>query len=150
MGRPRVLLAEDHPRVAEELRRLLEREFDVVAVVADGDALLREADIVQHDAVVTDIAMPGRDGIAAAGALLTRHPRTPVVLVTAHDDPELAEGGYAAGALACVLKVAAAHDLVPAVRAALRGERYPATREFRPGVDAMDDPDPGAGGGGRR
>ena len=127
MGRPRILLAEDHPRMAEELRRLLEREFDVVGVVADGNALLREADIVHPDAVVSDIAMPGRDGIAATGALLARHPRTPVVLVTALADPELAEGGYAAGALACVLKISAAHDLVPAVRAALRGERYPGT-----------------------
>ena len=44
MERARVLLAEDHPRVAEELRRLLEREFDVVAVVGDGIALLHEAD----------------------------------------------------------------------------------------------------------
>ena len=38
MGRPRVLLADDHPAVADELRKLLEAEFDVVAVVTDGNA----------------------------------------------------------------------------------------------------------------
>jgi DNA-binding NarL/FixJ family response regulator len=124
MGRPRVLLAEDHPRVAQELRRLLEREFDVVAVVGDGDALLREADASHPDVVVTDVVMPGIDGIAATGALLARRPDARVVLVTVHDDPELAERGYAAGALACVLKLSAARELVPAVRAVLRGERY--------------------------
>jgi DNA-binding NarL/FixJ family response regulator len=124
MGRPRVLLAEDHPRVAQELRRLLERDFDVVAVVGDGDALLREADASHPDVVVTDVVMPGIDGIAATGALLARRPDSRVVLVTVHDDPELAERGYAAGALACVLKLAAARELVPAVRAVLRGERY--------------------------
>jgi DNA-binding NarL/FixJ family response regulator len=124
MSRPRVLLAEDHPRVAQELRRLLEREFDVVAVVGDGNALLREADEVHPDVVVSDIVMPGLDGIAATGALLARHPGSRVVLVTIHDDPELTERGYAAGALACVLKLAAAQELVPAVRTVLRGERY--------------------------
>jgi DNA-binding NarL/FixJ family response regulator len=51
-----------------------------------------------------------------------------VVLVTVHDDPDLAERGFAAGALAYVLKTTAAHELVPAVHAAMRGERYVSTR----------------------
>jgi DNA-binding NarL/FixJ family response regulator len=124
VGRPRVLLAEDHPGVAEELRRLLEREFDVVAVVDDGPALLREAEAVDPDVIVTDIVMPRLDGIAATSALLARRPGSRVVLVTAHDEPELAEQGHAAGALAFVVKPAASRDLVPAVRAALRDERW--------------------------
>jgi DNA-binding NarL/FixJ family response regulator len=124
MSRARVLIAEDHPRVAKELRRLLEREFEVIAVVEDGRALLGQAELIRPDVVVTDIVMPALDGIVATEKLLARHPGTRVVLVTVHDDPELAERGYAAGALAYVLKRAAARDLVPAVRAALRGERY--------------------------
>jgi DNA-binding NarL/FixJ family response regulator len=119
-----VLLAEDHPHVAAELRRLLEPEFDVVAVVADGQALLREADLLHPDVVVTDVVMPGRNGIAATSELVARHPGTRVVLVTVHDDPELVERGYAAGALAYVSKVTAAQHLAPAVRTVLRGERY--------------------------
>jgi DNA-binding NarL/FixJ family response regulator len=125
MSRPRVLLAEDHPSVAEELRRLLETECDVVAVVGDGYALLREAQVMSPDVIVTDIAMPGLDGIAATNELVTRHPASRVILVTVHDDPDLAEMGYVAGALAFVRKLAATRDLLPAVRAALRGERYP-------------------------
>jgi DNA-binding NarL/FixJ family response regulator len=124
MERPRVLLAEDHPRVASELRRLLEPEFDVIAVVADGHALLREAEAVHPDVIVSDVMMPGLDGIAATARLLARRPGSRVVLVTVHDDPEMAEQGYAAGALGYVLKLDAARDLVPAVRTALRGERY--------------------------
>jgi DNA-binding NarL/FixJ family response regulator len=124
MARPRILLAEDHPRVADELRRLLEAEFDVAAVVGDGHALLRQAEIVAPDVIVTDIVMPGLDGIAATSALLARRPDARVVLVTVHDDPELASRGYAAGALAYVVKLTASRDLIPAIRAALRGERY--------------------------
>ena len=134
MGRPRVLLAEDHPRVADELCKLLEPEFELIAVVGDGDALLREAGTARPDVVVSDIVMPGLDGIAATEALLARHPETRVVLVTVHDDPELVDRAYAVGALAYVLKLSAAHDLMPAIRAALRGERYvsPELRSRRP------------------
>ena len=124
MDRPRVVLAEDHAPVAEQLRKLLEAEFDVVATVVDGDALLRAADEFHPDVIVTDIVMPGLDGIAATVELLARNPDTRVVLVTAHENPELTERGYAAGALAHISKHSAGRELVPAVRAAVRGERY--------------------------
>jgi len=119
-----VLLAEDHPRTAEELRKLLASEFEVAAVVGDGHALLQTAEAIAPDVVVTDISMPGLDGIAATRALLAKQPGSRVVLVTVHDDPEMVARGYAAGAIAYVLKLAASTDLVPAVRMALRGERY--------------------------
>jgi two-component system response regulator DesR len=74
--------------------------------------------------VVTDIEMPGLDGIAATAALRARRPGARVVIVTVHDDPDLAERGYTAGALAYVLKRTAARELVLALRAAMRNERY--------------------------
>jgi two-component system NarL family response regulator len=114
--------------MAEELRQLLDRDFDVVAVVSDGVALLAAIDEVRPDVVVTDIMMPGLDGITATQTILKRRPATRVVLVTIHADPALAERGFAAGALAYVLKITAAHELVPAVHAALRGERYVSPR----------------------
>jgi DNA-binding NarL/FixJ family response regulator len=128
MGRPQVLLAEDNPAMAAELRTLLEVEFDVAATVEDGAALLARADAMPPDVVVTDIVMPGRSGIDATRELLRRHPGIPVVLVTIHDDAQLVERGRAAGALGHVLKAAAVDDLVPAVHAALRHERYVSER----------------------
>ncbi len=124
MDRPRVLLAEDHAPIAEQLRKLLEAEFDVVAVVEDGPSLIRAAEELRPDVIVTDIVMPGLDGIAATVALIAKRPDTRVVLVTAFNGPELAERGYAAGALAHVSKHSAGRELVPAVKAVLRGERY--------------------------
>jgi len=124
MDSPRVVLAEDHAPIAEQLRKLLEPEFDVVAMVTDGHGLLQAEEDFRPDVIVTDIVMPGLDGIAATVALLARRPDTRVVLVTVHDDAELTERGYAAGALAHISKHSAGHELVPAVRAAMRGERY--------------------------
>src|SRR5262249_46381528 len=119
-----VLLAEDHALVAAQLRVLLEQDFDVVATVEDGRTLLATADAVQPDVVVTDIAMPGLDGLGATAALKRRHPGIPVVLITIHDEPEVVRAGLEAGALGYVLKQDAADDLLPAVHAALGGEPY--------------------------
>jgi DNA-binding NarL/FixJ family response regulator len=126
-----VVLAEDHGRVAEQLRDLLASEFDVVATVADGLALVRAEDAARPDVVVADITMPGLDGISATAALVARRPGTRVVLVTVHDDPELAARGYAAGALGYVAKHRAGSELAAAVRAAMRGERYVSSSHSR-------------------
>src|SRR5262245_66265676 len=124
MQRPRIVLAEDHAEVAEQLRALLISEFDVVAIVTDGQALLRAVDADYPEVVVTDIVMPGLDGIAATAQLRASHPDLPVVLVTVHDDPELVERGHAAGGLGYVSKHRAGHELMTPARAAMPAERY--------------------------
>ena len=89
----------------------------------DGRALVSAAEQLSPDVIVTDISMPGLDGIAAATAILRRNPAARIVFVTVHGDPSLVERGLATGALGYVLKLAAGDELVPAVHAALRGER---------------------------
>jgi DNA-binding NarL/FixJ family response regulator len=122
--RPRVLLAEDHTETAERLRKLLRVDFDVVAWVEDGRALVEATERLSPDVIVADIAMPGVDGIAAT-ALIRRHdPDARIVLVTVNGEPMLVEAGLAAGALGYVLKDTAGDELVPAVRAALAGRQY--------------------------
>jgi DNA-binding NarL/FixJ family response regulator len=124
MNRPRLLLADDHPETGELLRGLLQPEFDVIAMVQDGHALVRIAEQLSPDAIVTDIGMAGLDGIAAATVILRRNPAARIIFVTVHSDTSLVKCGLATGALGYVLKLAAGDDLVPAVRAALRGERH--------------------------
>ena len=55
--RARVILADDHPEVIKYLREALEREFEVVATVGDGNALVAAAETLAPDVIVTDIAM---------------------------------------------------------------------------------------------
>jgi DNA-binding NarL/FixJ family response regulator len=133
MYRPRVLLAEDHAETAERLRKLLRADFDVVASVGDGEALVDAAERLAPDVIVTDIAMSGIDGIAAA-VLIRRHdPNARIVLVTVHAESMFVDAGLEAGALGYVLKDAAGDDLVAAIRAALNGRQY-VSRELR-GLD---------------
>ena len=124
MYRPRVLLADDHAQTAELLRTLLATEFDVVALVEDGRTLINAAARFSPDAIVADISMPVLDGIEAAALICRRDPDARIVLVTVNAERILVERGLAAGALGYVLKDSAGDELVAAVHAALRGERY--------------------------
>src|SRR4051812_47432845 len=105
MPRPRLLLADDHEETAELLRGLLQPEFDVITAVHDGLALVGAADRLMPDVIVTDVSMPGLDGIAAATVIHRGHPSIPIVFVTVHADPMLVQCGLATGALGFVLKV---------------------------------------------
>ena len=122
--RPRVLLAENHPQTAERFRTLLRAEFDVIAWVEDGGALVDAAARLSPDVIVTDIAMPVVDGIEAVTRIRRNNPNARIVLVTVHAELMLVEAGLAAGALGYVLKDTAGDDLMPAVRAALGGHQY--------------------------
>jgi len=122
--RLRLVVADDHPEVLEEIRRLLESEFDVARAVSDGRALLDAVAEVRPDAVVSDIAMPDLDGIET-GRRIMEHENAPAVLVlTMHDDPELAERALAAGIRGFILKVDAGEELIAAVRAVAQGGVY--------------------------
>jgi len=130
IDRPRVLLAEDNADTAERLRKLLRADFDVIALVEDGDALVDAAERLSPDVIVTDIAMARMDGIVAAELIRRHDPNARIVFVTVHAEPMLIEAGLETGALGYVLKDAAGDDLVAAIRAALDGRQY-VSRELR-------------------
>ena len=124
MRRPRVVLAEDHVETAGQLRNLLQSHFDVVALVEDGQALVSAAARLTPDVIVTDISMPGLDGIEACALILRYAPEARIIFVTVHAQPTMVTRSLAAGARGYVLKDAAGDDLIPAVRAVLAGDRY--------------------------
>jgi len=124
VSRIRLLLADDHLETAEQLRQLLQPEFEVIAHVTDGRTLVKYAERLSPDVIVSDISMPDVDGISATAAILRQNPAARIVLVTVHGDPSLVTRGLETGALGYVLKCSAGDDLVPAIHAALRGERH--------------------------
>lgn len=139
MKRPRLLLADDHRMVAEGLKGLLEKDFDLVGIVEDGRALVDEAARTRPDVVVVDITMPRLNGLEAIPLLKKAAPHTKVVIVTMHREPAYARRAFSVGADGFVLKHAAAEDLIDAIRAALEG-RSPETEATEAAV-----PDQGGG-----
>jgi DNA-binding NarL/FixJ family response regulator len=124
MGRTRILIADNHAFALGQWCALLEPEFEVIGTVADGLSLVEAARLLHPNVVLTDITMPGLDGLAAAERILSIEPDTRVIFVSVHADPVLVERSLQTGAAGYVLKVAAGEDLLPAVRSAVRGERF--------------------------
>jgi len=124
MKLPRAILADDHTLVAEALHGLIAPQFDVVAMVADGHALLASALTLKPDVIVVDISMPLLNGLEACRQIKGKIPSVKIVFLTMNEDPELAVEAMKSGGSGYVLKKSAASELLQAMQAALRGKSY--------------------------
>jgi DNA-binding NarL/FixJ family response regulator len=122
--RPRLLLADDHRIVVEGLRSLLADDFELLAIVEDGRAMIAAAKKFEPDVIVADIAMPRLNGIDAFVQLRKDLPRIKVVFLTMHPEVAYARRALEAGASGVVLKHAAPQELIMAIRTALSGKVY--------------------------
>ena len=142
VSRPRVLIADDHKLMVQSLVRFLDQDFDVVATVSDGQALVDAARWFQPDVIVADISMPGMTGSEAFAELKT-DAACPFIFLSAYQDAGLAADLIGAGAAGFVLKQAAGNELVDAIREVLQGGVYVSPllssrsdmRRLRPGKD---------------
>ena len=89
MGRPRLLLADDHTIVLEGLTRLLEPEYEVVGKVGDGRAMLEMAAKLKPDIIIADISMPLLSGMEAVRQLKKKDCRSKVIILSMHADVDL-------------------------------------------------------------
>ena len=124
MGKTRILLADDHTLVAEAIKRLLEPEFEVVGVVADGRSLVREACALEPDVILVDLNMPMLNGLDAGEQLKAAHPGMKIIVLTMNEDAEIAAQSMRTWASGYLLKKSAGSELVKAVREVLRGGKY--------------------------
>ena len=129
-GRVRILVADDHRAMLETLVGMLSPDFDIVAAVGDGLAAVTQAEHLEPDLLVLDIAMPGLNGIAAAAQLKRLGSTAKVVFVTNMRDHEFMQESLALGQVGFVIKDRLVADLLPAVRDVLAGKSFvsPAVR----------------------
>ncbi|CAE6688692.1 Transcriptional regulatory protein LnrK [Xanthomonas arboricola pv. corylina] len=123
MSAHRIALADDQILVRAGLRALLQQQgVEVVCEADDGQALLDALSTTSVDVVLSDIRMPGVDGIQALQQLRARGDRTPVLLLTTFDDSDLLLRATEAGAQGFLLKDAAPEDLREAIERVAHGE----------------------------
>ncbi len=120
----RVMLVDDHEVVRQGIRWLLEAhgDFEVVAEANSAKAAVELASAQQPDVVVMDVRLGSESGIEATRDILTRHPKTRVVMLTTYDDDEAQFASIMAGASGYVLKQVRGGELVRSIRAVAAGE----------------------------
>ena len=125
MRRYTVLVADDHAIVKEGLVSLLKgHDFDVVGSVSNGQELLDAAVRLRPDLIVTDLSMPGLSGLDVLTRLKEARVESKVLVLTMHDDAELAARAMRAGASAFLLKHSAGEELLTAIQHTIEGRAY--------------------------
>jgi len=121
---PRILIADDHTLVAEACKKLLESDYEVVATVSDGRALVRAAVELRPQLIIVDVAMPLLNGLDAGQQIKELTPAVKLVYLTMNPDADLAAEAFRRGASGYLLKTCAASELAIAVREVLKGKSY--------------------------
>jgi DNA-binding NarL/FixJ family response regulator len=122
----RVLVADDHAIIREGLRVMLgnQPDIEVVGLAANGREAIQFVDEHEPDIAVIDISMPELNGIEAILQMLPRHPHMQVVVLSIHETKPYVHRALKAGARGYLIKETAGLEVVDAVRAVRRGERY--------------------------
>ena len=114
-----VLIVEDAPLVGTMIQGLLEDiGYTVVGKAIDGLQAVEMTQSLRPDVILMDIKMPNMDGIEATRRIYESCP-TPVVVLTAHETPELVEGASAAGVGAYLVKPSNAREMERAIAIAM-------------------------------
>ncbi|MEI2764537.1 MAG: response regulator transcription factor [Dermatophilaceae bacterium] len=122
----RLVVAEDDPLVRSGIVAVLAPEPDlaVVGQAPDGAAAYRLVDTLRPDVVVTDLRMPGVDGVELTQRICRRPAPPPVLVLTTFDGGPDVHAAVRAGARGYLLKLAAPHHLADAVRAVAAGQGW--------------------------
>ncbi len=111
----RVLLVDDEPLILRVFSRALGRLGVVALTAATGAAALEALDEAEVDVVVTDISMPGMDGVQLLAGIRQRDPDVPIILVTGNPSVETAMKAVEYGALRYLCKPISDSDLTSVV-----------------------------------
>jgi len=119
-----VLLADRHHGLSEGVRGLLEASFGSVFMVGDETSLLDGAQRLRPPVVIVDLALAAGDMAGLIDRVLGFSPESKVIVLTVHDEPNVADAALRTGARGVVLKRVIATDLLSAVDEVLAGRTY--------------------------
>jgi DNA-binding NarL/FixJ family response regulator len=117
-------LADDHTLIVDAFKKLLEPEFEIVATVSDGRALIRSALESKPDMVIIDLGMPLLNGADAGQEVKKLLPQIKLLIVTMYEDYEIAAHALRHWASGFLLKKSAGTELIKAIREILKGSSY--------------------------
>jgi DNA-binding NarL/FixJ family response regulator len=122
--RSRLVIADDHTLVAEACVTLLQPEFEVIGIFADGQTLLAAVPELKPDVIILDVGMPLMNGLEAGKRIKKLLRTARIVYLTMNHDMGVAAEAFRSGASGYLLKTSAAAELAIAVREVLKGKPY--------------------------
>lgn len=122
----RVVLADDHDLVRSGIKALLSmiKGVEVIAEARDGQELITLAEELMPDVVMTDISMPGMDGIAAIAHLNKSRPQVKLLVLSMYDTVDFVKRAVASGACGYLMKDAPPFELEQAIRSVMATGTY--------------------------
>lgn len=141
----RIVLADDHDLVRSGIKALLSmiEGVEVIAEARDGNELIRLVETLAPDIVMTDISMPGMDGITAIARIHGQHPAVRMLVLSMYDTVDFVKRAVANGACGYLMKDAPPFELEQAVRSVMATGSYfsPAIahRLLQPSEPSVDD-----------
>lgn len=134
----RILIVEDEPRIAADIKLGLERAGYVADVVADGETAWFQAEVEPYDAMVLDLGLPRLDGLTVLRRIRGAGLALPVLIVTSRDGWRERVDGIDAGADDYLVKPFRMEELVARLRAVLRRAAGHASPVLRAGPVELD------------
>jgi two-component system NarL family response regulator len=120
----RVLLVDDNGEMLTDLRDELSDEFEIAGTAENGEEAVREVLRLDPDVLVLDLNMPVMNGLQVTSLLREKHPRTKILILTIHEEPEYISAAFCAGAFAYVTKRRLGSDLRVAIREVFDGRNF--------------------------
>ena len=141
----RIVLADDHDLVRSGIKALLSMidGVEVIAEARDGKELIGLVESLMPDVVMTDISMPGMDGITAISQIHSKHPEVRMLVLSMYDTVDFVKRAVANGACGYLMKDAPPFELEQAVRSVMATGSYfspaIAQRLLQPSEPTVDD-----------
>lgn len=124
MSRKRILLADDHAEMLDEVRALLNDDYEIVGEVHDGKSLVEAAQNLEPDLIVSDISMPSMTGFEAVAKIRALGLKAKLIFLTVQSSTAYLKKARTLGADGYVLKLYTNEQLPQAVASVLTGKTY--------------------------
>ena len=122
----RVIIVDDHQIIRDGIRALLSgiSQIEITAEAGSAEELLQKIRTIPADVALIDISLPGISGIKLTGQLAKSHPGLKVLILSMHLNEEYISNAFKAGALGYLAKNTTRDELISAIQAVARGEKF--------------------------
>ena len=122
----KIVLADDHKLLRDGLKNIIEQKSNmhIIGEASDGREAIKICSTLVPDILVIDVAMPGLNGIEAAGQIHKNNPEIKIIGLSMHSGKQFIQGMFKAGAFGYLLKDGDSDELIAAITTVMQNKKY--------------------------